>query len=88
MANPDRIDRMMSQNQRKMYTFSLMMFNARTHRASCFWIVPDDPYFINVHLVIRGNTFFFPNPQQHLISTWHIIRLKLDEVLDEIWLLN
>ena len=30
-------------------TFSLMMFNGKTQRASCFWREPDGPNFWNVH---------------------------------------
>lgn len=28
------------------------MFNAKTHRASCFWMLPEAPYLWNVHFVI------------------------------------
>ena len=33
----------------KELTFSLMMFNGKTQRASCFWREPDGPNFWNVH---------------------------------------
>lgn len=44
------------QNHRKMKIFSLIMFNAKTQRASCFWIVPVGPNLWNVHFVSLGNT--------------------------------
>lgn len=43
--------RMTNQNQRNVYIFSLMMLSAMMQRASCVWMVPLAPYFMNAHLV-------------------------------------
>ena len=48
--------KMMSQNHKNTYIFSLNIFIPRTHKASRFWMVPEPPYLWNVHFVIRGNT--------------------------------
>ena len=48
--------KMMSQNHRNTYIFSLNIFIPSTHKASRFWMVPEPPYLWNVHFVIRGNT--------------------------------
>ena len=52
-----RMARMMNQNQRVMYIFSLMMLSPSTQRASNFMIVPDDPYLWKVHFVTLGKTY-------------------------------
>jgi hypothetical protein len=68
------------------YIFSLMMLRARTHKASCCWIVPDGPYMWKVHFVtlqqtnrkeqdIRG--FFTAARRLATISSYEIVLKQL-----------
>lgn len=57
MINPkSRHNRIIYQNQIKMYVFSLTMFSGKMQRESCFCIEPDAPYLWKIHFVMRGKT--------------------------------
>lgn len=55
-ARPDTRASSTNQNHNATKIFSLTTFSAITHSASWIWIVPDGPYFRNIHLVSLGNT--------------------------------